>query len=98
MDVLRRQFRYLDRFPIDDSEFAPLVRCLIDGVEAGLRNVGVPEGTADEARQRILEEASAMYTSWCAQNDPDGADADEDAEVFEYLMVHGRWPNRRVRR
>lgn len=91
-DVLRRQFAHLDRFPIDDAEFAPLVRCLLDGIQFGLHAAGVPKRIATQARDRVLKEAISIYIADCARNDPSGADAHEDVKRFLNLMRHGERP------
>jgi hypothetical protein len=90
--VLDRQFEHVDQFPLDDSEFAPLVRCLVEGVVKGLKGFGVPEVAAGKAGERVLNYAVRSYTEWCAKNDPENADAVEDARIFQHLMVHGKWP------
>ena len=91
-DVIVRQFEHLNNFPLDDSEFAPLVRCLVEGIESVLESVGVRKAAASKASNQVLEHALRIYTELCTRNDPAGADPEEDAEVFRYLMVHGRWP------
>jgi len=95
VEVLRRQFAHNDRFPIDDAEFAPLVRCLLEGFESGLQSSGVTEGAAAEARDHLRDQALRIYTDWCARNDPEGSDVASDRRTFLYLMKHGRWPDRR---
>ncbi len=95
VEILRRLFAHVDRFPIDDAEFAPLVKSLLEGFECGLRSAGVTETAAAEARARLLNEAITMYTAWCARNDPEEADVNTDRRTFLYLMKHGRWPARR---
>ncbi len=92
-EVLSRLFAQADEAALDDAEFAPLVGCVLDGVDAGLRAAGVAPDAAGAARTRLLEEALRTYTTLCAQHDPSGADAEEDAETFSYLMAHGDWPD-----
>lgn len=95
VEILRHQFGHVDRFPIDDAEFAPLVKSLLEGFECGLRSAGVSETAAGEARARLLNKAINLYTNWCARNNPEGADVNADRRTFLYLMKHGRWPVRR---
>ena len=92
-EVLSRLFAHYDRYHMDDSEFAPLVRCLLDGVDSGLLAAGEASDVADQARRHLLEQALRTYTGMCSQNDPSGADAKEDGETFLYLMEHGHWPD-----
>jgi hypothetical protein len=94
-EMLRRQFAHVDRCPIDDAEFAPLVGSLLQGFESGLLAAGVVASAAGQARDRLQEEAVSIYTAWCARNDPENADADVDRKNFLYLMKHGRWPRGR---
>lgn len=91
-EILTRLFAHYERFQLDDAEFAPVVGCLLDGVYSGLQAVGVARAVAREARDRLLEQALGTFCAACAQNDPSGADAEEDRETFLYLMKHGRWP------
>lgn len=91
-EVLSRLFAHYDRYQMDDAEFAPLVGCLLDGVDSGLRAAGVAPEIAGETRGRLLEQAMRTYTVACARNDPLGADAEEDGKTFLYLMKHGHWP------
>lgn len=94
-DVLQRQFAQVDQHPVDDSEFAPLVRCLLEGLEAGLLAAGVSPTPAATARAALLADALDTYARWCARNDPENADPKADQQVFLHLMKYGRWPKRR---
>jgi hypothetical protein len=60
-EVLSRLFAHADQSPLDDAEFAPLVGCVLDGVDAGLRAAGATRDVAGEARNRLLEEALRKY-------------------------------------
>jgi hypothetical protein len=91
-EVLSRVFAHYDRCQMDDSEFAPLVGCLLDGVDSGLRAAGLGPDVAGETRRLLLEQALRAYAAACARNDPCGADAKEDGKTFLYLMKHGHWP------
>ena len=60
-DVIVRQFVHLDKYPLDDSEFAPLVRCLVEGFESGLEGVGVRKEAAVKAGKQVLEHAADLH-------------------------------------
>ena len=91
-DVLQRLFVQAYECALDDAEFAPLVRCVLEGLEAGLLATGVDANATATARATLLTDAVDTYTRCCAHNDPEGANAETDQEVFLYLMKHGRWP------
>lgn len=96
--TILKLFERNDANPLDDAEFAPLVRGVADAVEEDLREAGRPASEAAATRERVVDFAVDMYVHLCARNDPDGADADEDGRIFRYLMVHGEWPQRRQQR
>jgi hypothetical protein len=96
--TISKLFGWNDAHPLDDAEFAPLVRAVADAAEEELREQGWPSPLAARARDGVVEFAVETYVSFCARNDPEGANADEHGQVFRYLMVHGAWPRRRGQR
>jgi len=75
---------------MDDSEFAPFILCVADSVDEELRHAGLPATESVAVRKRVLDLAVETYVGRCAANDPDGADAEEDAERFRHLMAPER--------
>jgi DNA-binding MarR family transcriptional regulator len=92
----RRQFLHRQVQPIADSSFAHLLRCLLDGVESGLQHIGATRKSAAEVRQRLQHTVMDLYISWHTQNNPQGADSEEHAKMFQDLLTDGHLPNKRL--
>ena len=90
--VIGKIFEQYEDLSIDDSDFAPLVRCVGDAAEAHLIDKGVSKAAAARARKTLLDIAVQIYVRLCKEHVPEEANAKEDTENFLYLMKHGRWP------
>ena len=90
--VVEKVYEWNDEDSLDDSRFAPLVRCIADAVERQALDEGFSRDTAAKATTEIKEFGIQLYVDLCRRNVPDEADEKEDRETFEYLMKHGKWP------
>ena len=90
--VIDLMFDQKTKSDMDDAEFAPLVQCVAEAVEAQLVTRGHSKREAARARVRVEESAITRYVRLCVEVDPDGSDAAQDEAIFRYLMEHGEWP------
>lgn len=90
--VITKLFEQCEVSPIDDAEFLPLIGGVATVVEEELRAAGLASADAAAASRRVEDFAVAIYVALCARNDPDGADAREDATTCRRFMA------RRLRR
>ncbi len=88
--MLSKMFELYEVRVMDDSEFAPFILCVADSVDEELRHVGLPAPESVAARKRVLDLAVDTYVGRCAANDPEGADAEEDADRLRRLMAPQR--------
>jgi hypothetical protein len=88
--VITKLFELCDVYPIDDAEFLPLIGGVATVVEQELRAAGLASADATAATRRVEDFAVAIYVDLCARNDPDGADAREDAATCRRLMARLR--------
>jgi len=84
--VVQKLFDEYEAARLDDEDFAPLVRSVADAVEAEALEAGATSGTARATREAVLDQAVGIYVRICAENDPEGADAADDAKHFRRLM------------
>ena len=89
--IVARLFAHNDAHPLDDAEFAPLIRCVAEAAGEELREAGVPLSESASASARVMEFAVERYVDLCARVARKTADA-KDAETFRCLMAHGEWP------
>ena len=78
---------------VDDSEFVPLIGCLVEAVAEQAEAAGRPPKEVARVRDAVMKHATDIYVGLCREHDPENADEEEDAEVFAYLMEHGCWPD-----
>lgn len=89
--LVARLFAHNDAHPLDDAEFAPLIRCVAEAAEEELREAGVPLSESASASARVMDFAVERYVRLCARIAQKTDDA-KDAETFRSLMAHGEWP------
>jgi len=77
---------------VDDSEFVPLMGCLVDAVAEHAEVAGRPPKEVARVRGAVMQYATDIYVRLCQEHDPENADEEDDAKIFAYLMKHGCWP------
>jgi len=90
--TIRKMFECCEHRPMDDAEFVPLVGCVVEAVADHAGEAGRGSGEVARLRGAVEQFAVDIYVRLCQGNDPQNADADEDAQTFAHLMKHGRWP------
>jgi hypothetical protein len=92
--VIAKLFEQCDIYPLDDSEFLPLLGCVVAAVEQELLDGGLAASEVAVRTRRVEDCAAGIYVALCARNDPERANAPEDADTCRRLMAR----RRRVRR
>jgi len=88
--VITHLFEQCDAYPLDDSEFLPLLGCVVAAVKQELRGGGLAASEVALSTRRVEECAAGIYVALCARNDPERANAQEDADTCRRLMTRGR--------
>ena len=91
--AITKMFDEFERQSLDDADFAPLVRSVVEATREYLVAQGLPPEDAVTASTEVLNVALERYVEICKKNDPEGTDVETDAEVFKYLMERGHWPS-----
>ncbi len=88
--VIAKLFEQCDAYPLDDSEFLPLLGCVVAAVEQELLGRGLAASDVAAGTRRVEECAVGIYVALCARNNPEGADAQKAADTCRRLMARGR--------
>jgi hypothetical protein len=88
--VITKLFEQCDAYPLDDSEFLPLLGCVVAAVEQELLDGGLAASDVTVRTRRVEDCAAGIYVALCARNDPERANAQEAADTCRRLMARGR--------
>jgi len=80
-------FRRQDDYPVDDSEFLPLVEAALTAFEMA--------GIDEEVVERVWEHAFHVYDQACKEADPTSTTADNRRLMQSYLLGERRWGPKR---
>ena len=94
--IVEKLYEQNELYAMDDREFVPLLRRVLEGVEEGLGQLGLGPLSCEWAREQVRAHAEGLYVRLCAEHDPEGADEAEDVETFRHLMLYGEFPSERT--
>ena len=82
---------------MDDSEYIQIVRVLISAAVSLLLEDGESDTTIGYIDSTLRDHAREFYVSNCAQNHSEISNIadykDDCAEMFDYIYLHGRYPD-----
>ena len=101
--ILRKYFDYSNENSLDDTEYIPVVRLIIEGISEGMRSAGTPGSSCDEVADKLKAFNRSLYQNiWIehAREDqgPDEEPLDLEKEykaakrTFDYIYKHGEYP------
>jgi len=101
--ILRKYFDYYREKTLDDTEYIPVVRLIIEGITKEMRSSGIGKQACDEIAQKLKAFNREMYQNiWIEHakedHDPDeepldlGKEYESAKYTFDYIYRHGEHP------
>jgi len=99
--ILQKYFDYYTENSLDDTEYIPVVRLIIEGISEEMRSAGMPGSSCDEVAKKLKEFNRILYQNlWIEQAredaDEDSLDPQKECEsaryTFDYIYEHGEHP------
>lgn len=102
--ILRKYFGYSQKHSLDDTEYIPVVRLIIEGIAEEMRSSGMLEPNYKEVAKKLKAFNRALYQNiWIEHakedEDPDEEPFDREKEyelakyTFDYIYKHGKHPH-----
>ena len=97
--ILQRYLDYTTKKIIDDSEYIPTVRVIIEGITEEMRSCGMERPNGDELAEKLRMFNRQMYQNvWIkhAREDEEQFDLEKELQAaqyyFDYIYEHGKHP------
>ena len=99
--ILRKYFDYYTQNSLDDTEYIPVVRLIIEGITEEMDSAGMPESSCDEVAEKLKTFNRILYQNLWIENTREDADEEpldpqkecESARyTFDYIYEHGEHP------
>ena len=101
--ILRKYFDCYTEKTLDDTEYIPVVRLIIEAITQEMRSADIPGSSCDEVAEKLKESNRILYKDyWIEQAredqapDEDPLDPQEESEsaryTFDYIYEHGEHP------
>jgi hypothetical protein len=97
--ILQRYLDYSTKKTIDDSEYIPTVRVIIEGITEEMRSCGMGRPNGDELAEKLRTFNRQMYQNvWIkhAREDEEQFDLEKELQAaqyyFDYIYEHGKHP------
>ncbi len=95
--ILERMHQHYIKASLDDTEFIPLVKAVIEGVEDQLAAVRCSKDKRDDIRGTLKQYCKELYVAGWVKNREEGESAAEarerGAKYFDYPFKYGRHPS-----
>jgi hypothetical protein len=103
--ILQNYFDYSTKNSIDDAEYIPTVRVIIEGITKEMKSSGMGESNCHELSEKLKTFDRQMYQNiWIEHakedEDPDEGPLDLEKEyelakyTFDYIYEHGEYPEK----
>ena len=104
--ILRKYFDYSTKYSVDDVEYIPVVRLIIEGIAEEMKSSGVLEPNCKEVAEKLRAFNRSLYQNiWIEHakedEDPDEEPFDREKEyklakyTFDYVYKHRKHPPNR---
>jgi len=104
--ILRKYFDHFQKNTLDDTEYIPVVRLIIEGIAEEMRSSGMLEPNCKEVAEKLREFNREMYQNvWIehGREDQDPGEEPLDLEkeyalakyTFDYIYKHRKHPPNR---
>ena len=99
--ILKNFFNYYHEQRLDDAEYIPVVKIIINGIQESMLSSGIAEKDVESLKNRLMEFNRELYKElWLkyAKEDEDSENLDLDDEsesamyYFDYIYEHGEHP------
>jgi len=99
--ILKNFFNYYHEQRLDDTEYIPVVKIIIDGIQESMLSSGITEKDVESLKNRLIEFTRELYKElWLehAKENEDNEVFDLDSEsesaeyYFDYIYEHGEHP------
>lgn len=101
--ILQDYFDYNKKNPVDDTEYIPIVRVIIEAITKETKSSGMGKGDCAEMAEKLKAFNRTLYQNiWIEHakenEDPDEEPADLEKEyemaryTFDYIYEHGEHP------
>jgi len=97
--ILRNYFDYYTKNSMDDAEYIPTVRVIIEGITEEMRSSGMGKPNCKEMTEKLKDYNREMYQNiWIehAKEDEEPFDLEREYQLakytFDYIYEHGEHP------
>jgi hypothetical protein len=102
--ILKNYFDYNNKDPVDDKEYIPVVRVIIEGIAKEMKSSGLPEADCKEMAKKLKAFNRSLYQDiWVKHakedhdpEDEEPLDLEKESElaryIFDYIYKHGKHP------
>jgi len=95
--ILKRMHRHYTDGSLDDTEFLPFVKAVIQGIADRLTAARCAGGQIEDMRRALKQYCKEQYVKGWVKNREEGETTEEakkkGEKYFEYLFRHGRHPS-----
>jgi hypothetical protein len=96
--ILKRMHQHYISESLDDTEFIPFVKAVLQGVADRMTAARRTDGQIEDMRLALKEYCKELYVDEWVKNREEGeaidAAREEGENHFEYLFKHGKHPSR----
>jgi len=101
ISILKNFYDYYCAQKLDDAEYIPVVKVIINGIQESMLSSGVPDKEAESLNEKLIGFNRELYKDLWLKNakkneDPKDIDLDSEAEsaayYFGYVYEHGEHP------
>ena len=99
--ILKNFFNYYHEQRLDDAEYIPVVKIIINGIQESMLSSGIAEKDVESLKNRLIEFTRELYKElWLKHakenEDSEVFDLDSESEsaeyYFDYIYKHGEHP------
>jgi len=99
--ILKNFFNYYHEQRLDDAEYIPVVKIIINGIQESMLSSGIAEKDVESLKNRLMEFNRELYKElWLKHakenEDSEVFDLDSESEsaeyYFDYIYEHGEHP------
>ena len=101
ISILKNFYDYYCAQKLDDAEYIPVVKVIINGIQESMLSSGVADKEAESLNEKLIEFNRELYKDLWLKNakkneDPKDIDLDSESEsaayYFDYIYEHGEHP------
>ncbi|HSB05724.1 MAG TPA: hypothetical protein VLK23_11070 [Thermodesulfobacteriota bacterium] len=101
--ILQKYFDYSNEKSLDDTEYIPVVRLIIEGISEEMSSAGMPGSSCNEVAEKLKAFNRSLYQNIWIKHTKEDQDPDEEPldlekeyetakRTFDYIYDHGEHP------